>query len=475
MGVTCLTMRVVAATLVLFLDLLSVPRGEGSSSCTNPKGYDGESYTEGCLKNTCKASVWRTSMDGSQCCYNREPYQKNTTITTTVTDDGCVKATIECEEDGDKATMILHTENYCVDHSTVEQVAEIKQLLIEHINQKGCDKDSKPNTTADFSTEEFPLMFLGPSSGSNGTSEVLSLPTQSSAMKSATCTVPTYPMTDISGSVGFVHDGYLHICGGSSYISTGGTSSSRGGRQSSCYKLKESAWVATRPMRFVRNNAASVMLQDGSVLVSGGELRDSVDLRSSEVLTASGGWSAAIELPRKGSWHCMLQLATGQLFMNGGEQMWSETVGDTYISTDLRTWVTKASSNKPRANHACSEHAGHIWLGGGHNYDRRHDATTEKYDLKTNTWKNGPDLPNFDGTTGRLITIDGRLIYAGGTGTKNIFQLNTEQDGWIKIGEMSQERNSYFDGFPALIISENICRGLGVKPVPIPLSEHKNG
>ena len=76
-------------------------------------------------------------MDGSICCYNREPYQKNTTITSTVTEDGCVKATIECVEDGGKAMMIVHTENHCEDHSTVEQVAEIKKLMMEHMDQKG--------------------------------------------------------------------------------------------------------------------------------------------------------------------------------------------------------------------------------------------------------------------------------------------------------------------------------------------------
>merc|ERR1711892_951061 len=81
MGLTSgLIMRVVAATLVLFLDLLWVHRGEGSTACRHPKGYEGESYTEGCLKNTCKAGTWRTSMDGALCCYDKEPYQKNTII-----------------------------------------------------------------------------------------------------------------------------------------------------------------------------------------------------------------------------------------------------------------------------------------------------------------------------------------------------------------------------------------------------------
>ena len=62
-------------------------------------------------------------------------------------------------------------------------------------------------------TLESPLIFLGPSYGSNGISEVYLLPTPSSGLTSATCTIPTYPMTDIWGSVGFVYDGYLQICG----------------------------------------------------------------------------------------------------------------------------------------------------------------------------------------------------------------------------------------------------------------------
>merc|ERR1711892_284585 len=453
MGVTVtgLMMRVVAVVLVLFLDLLSVPGGEGTSSCKHPEGYDGESYTEGCLKNTCKATVRRTSMDGSLCCYDREPYEKNTTIT----EDGCGTATIKCVEDDGKAMMILHTENSCEDHATVEQVAEIKQLLVEHLDQKGCDKDLLTNSTEDFSTEESSLMFLGPDSKSHGISEVFSLPTQSNGLTSASCTIPTYPMTDIEGSVAFVHDGYLQICGG--YSNSGGM------YQSSCSQLKDSAWVATTTLMVARQHAASVMLQDGSVLVSGGS-DGSSRLQSSEVLTASAfSWSAAMELPSARSGHCMLQLTTGQLFLHGGWTC-SGPVGDTYISRDMRTWVTKASSIRVRKYHACVEHAGYVWLGGEYN-----DATTEKYELGTNSWINGPDLPYRTSDPGVLMSNFGLLTYAGGSDNKNIYQLNAEQNGWIKIREMEQNR---YD-FPALAISENTCRG--VRQVQPPQTEREIG
>ena len=60
---------------------------------------------------------------------------------------------------------------------------------------------------------ESPFMFLGPGEESNGISEVFSLPTQSSGLTSANCTVPTYPVAGVDNAVAFVHDGYLQICG----------------------------------------------------------------------------------------------------------------------------------------------------------------------------------------------------------------------------------------------------------------------
>ena len=171
-----------------------------------------------------------------------------------------------------------------------------------------------------------------------------------------------------------------------------------------------------------RGAAASVMLQDGSVLVSGG-YGDS-RLQSSEVLTASAlSWSAAIELPSVRSAHCMLQLTTGQLFLHGGSTG-SGSVGDTYISTDMRTWERRRSSKKTRQYHACVEHDGYIWLA---------DGTTEKYDLKTNSWTYGSDLPNYSYFPGVLMSNYGLMTYTGGPGNKNIYQLNAKQDGWIKV------------------------------------------
>ena len=84
---------------------------------------------------TCKAGVWRSSLDASICCYNRQPYHPNTTIT--ATEDGCATAVIYCTQEDDVANVVLQVENKCGEHSTNEQVQEIKHFLVKHMEQRG--------------------------------------------------------------------------------------------------------------------------------------------------------------------------------------------------------------------------------------------------------------------------------------------------------------------------------------------------
>ena len=50
------------------------------------------------------------------CCYEREAFTPNTTITATTTQDGCTTSSIECRLDGNKAKMVFQVENNCPKH-----------------------------------------------------------------------------------------------------------------------------------------------------------------------------------------------------------------------------------------------------------------------------------------------------------------------------------------------------------------------
>ena len=66
------------------------------------------------------------------CCYDREAFSTNTIISSSMSEDGCAKVTIECEEETPgNAKMLLSVENYCTDYATKDQVEEIKEFLLE--------------------------------------------------------------------------------------------------------------------------------------------------------------------------------------------------------------------------------------------------------------------------------------------------------------------------------------------------------
>ena len=104
-----------------------------------------------------------------------------------------------------------------------------------------------------------------------------------------------------------------------------------------------------------RLSAASVVLHNGSVLVTGGRTGVSVNdkHKSSDMLTAKG-WSAGIQLPSARYGHCMLQLSMGELFLHGGNTV-SGDVGDTHNSLDMITWTQKMSGKNHRKYHALAE------------------------------------------------------------------------------------------------------------------------
>ena len=85
---------------------------------------------EGCLLQTCKDKVWRSSPVSNICCYDRKPYNINTTISSTISEDGCAKAAIDClEEKPGNAKMVLSVKNYCEDYATKDQVETIKEMI----------------------------------------------------------------------------------------------------------------------------------------------------------------------------------------------------------------------------------------------------------------------------------------------------------------------------------------------------------
>ena len=111
--------------------------------------------TEGCLQRICKAGVWRTSLANNLCCYERTAYNINTTISSSMSEDGCVRADIDCvEETPGTAKAVLNMENFCVEYATEEQVEEIKNILVNQIEGSGAGCHGEREGNKDKKEEE---------------------------------------------------------------------------------------------------------------------------------------------------------------------------------------------------------------------------------------------------------------------------------------------------------------------------------
>jgi len=94
--------------------LLGLSLAQGRQQCSHPQGEDGSQMTEGCLVLTCQGGAWRASLTTTQCCFEGETYPTNTTITSTMSQDKCVKADVVCVEGEDgKAKTDFKMETYC--------------------------------------------------------------------------------------------------------------------------------------------------------------------------------------------------------------------------------------------------------------------------------------------------------------------------------------------------------------------------
>jgi len=429
--------------------------------CRHPQAEDGHQIFEGCLLRTCKAGVWRTSLAGNLCCYERTAYTINTTISSSMSKDGCVKADIDCvEEIPGQAKMILSMKNYCEEYATQEQIEEIKELLVRQreagVGCQGGDEEGEEK-------EDSKALLIGPgigawdfdthSSSVFPNSVVLSLPD----LKPLNCNIPIIPspceMDDCPWYMGYMgrytNDG-LHMCGGRI----------NGEETSSCYLVTTEGLKDMPGLLKKRANSASIMTPHGW-WVTGGyydydygyEDSEDFSLQTSAITTelwSNNQWQEHVRLPVMMSSHCMTWVNQSHILLTGGIIGDDEYSAASYLYSEETGFTRIADMKTRRSNHGCSLiNESLVFVAGGNKGSNRN--STEYLDLATLTWFDGPELPGDVG----YATMTGDILVGG---KKKIFKLeklglSVGQWQWAEIGELEDPR-SHFQAFE---ISDKFC------------------
>ena len=233
---------------------------------------------------------------------------------------------------------------------------------------------------------------------------------------------PNFPAT-IFGSIGGLDfKNKPIICGG---IQNGDFSNR-------CYSLNNNVWVSTVSMNSARRNAAAVQLQDGRILVTGGN--NGAYLKSAEMLTEQGWDSKIPSLPVTIAVHCVVPVNSTTVMVIGGLQNARLSGKTFYFTIGEESWTEGPELKFKRMCHACgrvrrnSRSQGmSIIVVGGRNGSSSSISSVEVLDESSNEWETGPELPFGIDETKMVEDQNGGVILIGGILSSNDLLLNLYQ------------------------------------------------
>jgi Galactose oxidase, central domain/Kelch motif len=193
------------------------------------------------------------------------------------------------------------------------------------------------------------------------------------------------------------------------------------------YDPESGTWTATRSMTTGRSGQTATLLPDGSVLVAGGigafvNPMDPRSLASAETYDPiTGRWTVAgtLSTPRVG--HTATLLDDGTVLVVGGNRIFSDPLASVEIfSPETGSWTTVASMTRPHDAHSATLLPdGRVLTVGGRSGDMP-IAGAELYDPVGRSWIAAVEPPTARQVHSATLLPDGRVLVAGGTNATGI-------------------------------------------------------
>lgn len=181
------------------------------------------------------------------------------------------------------------------------------------------------------------------------------------------------------------------------------------------YDAATGKWTLVASMEVARNNHTATLLQDGRVLVVGGGKLDGPFINSAELYDpATDAWSSAGTMPKGRSFHTATLLQDGRVLAVGGKgKLKTAEVWDPATNT----WTSAGQTQQPRSEHGAGllPDGRVIVIGGIGGL-----ASTEIYDPAANSWSGGANMKEPRYRFGTATLPDGRILVFGGTGKEGV-------------------------------------------------------
>ncbi|MDH5388643.1 MAG: hypothetical protein OEY06_09355 [Gammaproteobacteria bacterium] len=222
------------------------------------------------------------------------------------------------------------------------------------------------------------------------------------------------------------------------------------------YDPAASTWSTTGDLTIKRSSHTATLLQDGSVLITGGWTGGTAPVTSAEIYNpVAGTWAATGSMSGARTGHTMNTLIDGKVLVAGGFNVVATNNvylqhAETY-NPAMGTWSNAAGMSIARSYHAATMiSGGKMLVTGGRSSMANADilASSEIYDPAADTWTSSGDMRHTRNFHTATALTDGRILIAGGQGTdgKSVATLELYKPGtntWSWSGSLVEARDHH--------------------------------
>lgn len=218
------------------------------------------------------------------------------------------------------------------------------------------------------------------------------------------------------------------------------------------YDPRMDRWTPTAPMRQARTDYTATRLPNGSILVAGGEDKNSHPLASAELYDPRRGrWSIARHMSAARTGHTATLLRTGKVLVAGGNDppLFNLYSAELY---DPRggTWTPTGVMHTLRTGHTATLLPdGKVLVAGGVNQDDGFLSSAEVYDPRTGWWtptgQMGIARQGHAATllpTGKVLVVGGSICCAPFRVLTSAEIYDPHRSAWADAGHMSVAREN---------------------------------
>ncbi len=227
--------------------------------------------------------------------------------------------------------------------------------------------------------------------------------------------------------------------------------------------MENNEWVSSASMNSERGSSAAVQLQDGTLLVTGGEDGSGSSLNSAEMLTEDGWESNIPSLPVTIYYHCMVTVNSTTIMAISGYQNYEDSGKTFFFTFGEESWTEGPELKNERFLHSCGKIRRNkesqemsIIVAGGYAGFFSSLSSVEILDEGSNEWQTAPELPFGIGHSQMVEDQNGGVVLIGGLGNLDtIYHLphGGQDANWTKLEQTMQTGRWHHT---AILIPDNI-------------------